>query len=337
MAHWLIIRLGSTVYATHERMVLRDRNITAIVTWSMGNESGYGKHFETLYDWTKKFDPTRPVQYEGGGYDAKSDIYCPMYARVWALRRHVNQRDARPMILCEYAHAMGNSVGNLQDYWDLIYKYDQLQGGFIWDWVDATFDIKDKNGNKIWAYGGDMGFVGVPNDSNFCANGLVAADRSLHPHIWEVKKVYQYIHFDPVAFTTKQIKVTNWHDFIGLEDYKLHWTVETDGKAVQSGEMDFPTMTARSSAFITIPMNLIPNDGKEYFLKLEAFTKKEAPLRSKGTSGSHGAMATESGRRTAAECYMDCPGTSRQNCKYRTYSGCHYLDRRELPYRILYC
>ena len=125
---------------------------------------------------------------EGGGYDAKSDIYCPMYARIWSLRRHVNQRDARPMILCEYAHAMGNSVGNLQDYWDLIYKYDQLQGGFIWDWVDATFDIKDKNGNKIWAYGGDMGFVGVPNDSNFCANGLVAADRSLHPHIWEVKK-----------------------------------------------------------------------------------------------------------------------------------------------------
>lgn len=120
-----------------------------------------------------------------------------------------------------------------------------------------------------------MGFVGVPNDSNFCANGLVAADRSLHPHIWEVKKVYQYIHFDPVAFTTKQIKVTNWHDFIGLEDYKLHWTVETDGKAVQSGEMDFPVMAARSSAFITIPMNLIPNDGKEYFLKLEAFTKRK--------------------------------------------------------------
>ena len=264
------------------RMIARDRNYSAIVTWSMGNESGYGKHFETLYDYTKKIDPTRPAQYEGGGYNSKSDIYCPMYARIWRLRQHVNQRDARPMILCEYAHAMGNSVGNLQDYWDLIYKYDQLQGGFIWDWVDATFDIKDKNGNKIWAYGGDMGFVGVPNDSNFCANGLVAADRSLHPHIWEVKKVYQYIHFEPVAFTTKQIKVTNWHDFIGLEDYKLHWTVETDGKAVQSGEMDFPTMTARSSAFITIPMNLIPNNGKEYFLKLEAFTKKEAPLVPKG-------------------------------------------------------
>ena len=93
----------------------------------MGNESGYGKHFETLYDYTKKIDPTRPVQYEGGGYNSKSDIYCPMYARIWRLRQHVNQRDARPMILCEYAHAMGNSVGNFQDYWDLIYKYDQLQ------------------------------------------------------------------------------------------------------------------------------------------------------------------------------------------------------------------
>src|SRR3712207_3182511 len=175
-----------------DRMVARDRNVTAIVTWSLGNESGYGKHFETLYKRTKEADPTRPVQYEGGGYNGKSDIYCPMYARIWALRKHVNQRDPRPMILCEYAHAMGNSVGNLQDYWDLIYKYDQLQGGFIWDWVDQTFLQKDENERPIWAFGGDMGFAGVVNDSNFCANGLVAADRSLHPHIWEVKKVLQY-------------------------------------------------------------------------------------------------------------------------------------------------
>lgn len=123
-----------------------------------------------------------------------------------------------------------------------------------------------------------MGFVGVPNDSNFCANGLVAADRSLHPHIWEVKKVYQYIHFEPVPFTTRQIKVTNRHDFIGLDNYRLHWTVETDGKQVQHGEMDFPVVPARTSANLTLPMELIPNDGKEYFLKLEAFTKEAAPL-----------------------------------------------------------
>lgn len=260
------------------RMVFRDRNFTSIVTWSLGNESGYGKHFETIYDWTKAIDPTRPVQYEGGGYDAKSDIYSPMYARIWALQRHVNQRDPRPLILCEYAHAMGNSVGNLQDYWDLIYKYDQLQGGFIWDWVDATFAIKDDNGNDIWGYGGDMGFVGIPNDSNFCANGLVAADRSLNPHIHEVKKVYQYIHFEPVAFTANEVKVTNRHDFIDLSKYIMRWKLEADGKIVEQGEMNFPDIAAGASALITLPLKTIDTDGRAYFLKLEAFTKDEAPL-----------------------------------------------------------
>lgn len=264
------------------RMIARDRNCTAIVTWSMGNESGYGKHFETLYDYTKKVDSTRPVQYEGGGYDAKSDIYCPMYARIWSLRRHANQRDKRPMIMCEYAHAMGNSVGNFQDYWDLIYKYDQLQGGFIWDWVDQTFAIKDKDNRDIWAFGGDMGFVGIVNDSNFCANGLVAADRTPHPHIYEVKKVLQYIHFEPVAFTPNKIKVTNRHDFIGLEGYTLRWAVECDGKAVQSGEMDFPAIAPGSSANIELPLKALPADDKEYFLTLRAFTKNEAPLIPKG-------------------------------------------------------
>lgn len=260
------------------RMVKRDRNYTSIVTWSLGNESGYGKHFETIYHWTKKFDTTRPVQYEGGGYQSVSDIYCPMYARIWSLRRHINQRDARPMILCEYAHAMGNSVGNLQDYWDLIYKYDQLQGGFIWDWVDQTFAIKDEKGHDIWAYGGDMGYVGVHNDSNFCSNGLVAADRTLHPHIWEVKKVYQYVHFKPVAFTANRVQVTNWHDFIDLSGYQLKWTVESDGKVVQEGWMDFPEIPARQSGEMVLPLKALPASQQEYFLKLEALTRKDAPM-----------------------------------------------------------
>lgn len=258
-----------------ERMVRRDRNFTSIVTWSLGNESGYGKHFETLYHWTKAFDPTRPTQYEGSRKQGVSDIYCPMYGRIWLLREHVNIRQPRPLILCEYAHAMGNSVGNLQDYWDLIYKYDQLQGGFIWDWVDQTFEIKDKKGNKIWAYGGDLGFVGVPNDSNFCANGLIAADRSLHPHIWEVKKVYQYIHFEPVAFTANKIKVTNRYDFIGLENYYLRWVIESDRGIYDSGRMEFPEILPHNTKEITIPIKTIPNDGKEYFLKLEALTRED--------------------------------------------------------------
>lgn len=261
-----------------ERMVMRDRNFTSIITWSLGNESGYGKHFEILYHWTKKFDPTRPVQYEGAHKQGLSDIYCPMYGRIWWLREHVNQRQSRPLILCEYAHAMGNSVGNLQDYWDLIYKYDQLQGGFIWDWVDQTFEKKDDKGMKIAAYGGDMGFAGVPNDSNFCANGLVAADRSLHPHIWEVKKVYQYVHFAPVGFTPNVIRVKNWHDFIGLEGLTLRWIVEADGTTFDSGLMDFPLIPPHTTGDVTIPMKTILSDGREYFLKVEALTKQAAPL-----------------------------------------------------------
>ena len=264
------------------RMIERNRNFTAIVTWSMGNESGYGKHFETLYDYTKAIDHTRPVQYEGGGYNAKSDIYCPMYARIWALRRHVNQRDARPLILCEYAHAMGNSVGNLQDYWDLIYKYEQLQGGFIWDWVDQTFAKKDENNRDIWAFGGDMGYVGVLNDSNFCSNGLVASDRSLHPHIYEVKKVMQYIHFEPVPFSKDQIRITNRHDFINLDKYVLHWAIECDGKAIQQGDMNFPMLPSGETTTLTLPIQELPNNGKEHFLTLRAYTKEVTPLIPKG-------------------------------------------------------
>ena len=124
-----------------ERMVERDKNVTAIITWSLGNESGYGKHFETIYHWAKQRDASRPVQYEGGGVKGLSDIYCPMYGRIWLLRQWANQRQERPLILCEYAHAMGNSVGNLGDYWELIYKYDNLQGGFIWACKNYDGDV----------------------------------------------------------------------------------------------------------------------------------------------------------------------------------------------------
>lgn len=261
-----------------ERMIARDRNFTAIVTWSMGNESGYGRHFETLYHLTHATDPTRPVQYEGGGYDAKSDIYCPMYARIWALRRHVNQRDARPLILCEYAHAMGNSVGNLQDYWDLIYRYDQLQGGFIWDWVDQTFAARDEQGNDIWAYGGDMGFVGVVNDSNFCANGLLAADRTPHPHLYEVKRVLQPIHFEPLPFTVSDICVTNRHDFLTLRGYLLRWSVECEGLREAGGEVELPDVAPRCQDRLTLSLPPLPADGRERFLTLRAVTRTEAPM-----------------------------------------------------------
>ncbi|MFI3279459.1 MAG: glycoside hydrolase family 2 TIM barrel-domain containing protein [Rikenellaceae bacterium] len=264
------------------RMVARDRNFTSIVTWSLGNESGYGKHFETLYHWTKESDPTRPVQYEGGGYNSVSDIYCPMYARIWALRSHVNQRDARPMILCEYAHAMGNSVGNLQDYWDLIYEYDQLQGGFIWDWVDQVFEAKDHSGRDIWAYGGDLGFVGIANDSTFCANGLVSAARVAHPHINEVKKVYQNIHFKPARFTRSTIEVTNRHDFINLDEFTLEWSLECDGVSVDSSKVDLEGIPARTSRFIELPITTSLDPARDYYLTLRASRNTPSPLIPKG-------------------------------------------------------
>lgn len=262
-----------------QRMVERDKNITSIITWSLGNESGYGKHFETIYHWTKKRDASRPVQYEGGGVKGLSDIYCPMYGRIWLLRQWANQRQDRPLILCEYAHAMGNSVGNLNDYWELIYKYDNLQGGFIWDWVDQTFAIKDEKGRPIQAFGGDMGFVGIVNDSNFCANGLVAANRALHPHIWEVKKVYQYMHFESVPFSANQVKVVNRHDFLTSDVYAYTWEIKADGQSIARGTWDVPTIAPHSSAVVSIPLPSIQaQPGTEYFLHLSACTKEAAPL-----------------------------------------------------------
>ncbi len=256
-------------------MVERDKNYASIVVWSLGNESGYGKHFETLYNWTKKRDTSRPVQYEGSRRTGVSDIYCPMYARIYHLREHANKRQTRPLILCEYAHAMGNSVGNLQDYWDLIYKYEQLQGGFIWDWVDQTFAKKDKDGRDIWAYGGDMGFVGVVNDSNFCANGLVAADRTLHPHIAEVKKVYQPIYFKLVPFSLNSIEITNHNHFISLDKYDFKWELMANGKIIQSDNFTVKGLDAFQSR--QVALNIEPFERQtsvEYFLNVYA-TQRE--------------------------------------------------------------
>ncbi len=266
-----------------QRMVERDKNFTSIITWSLGNESGYGKHFETIYQWAKQRDPSRPVQYEGGGVRGLSDIYCPMYARVWALRQWVNERQERPMILCEYAHAMGNSVGNLNDYWDLIYKYENLQGGFIWDWVDQTFARKDENERNIWAYGGDMGFVGVANDSNFCANGLVAADRSLHPHIWEVKRVYQYIHFENIPFSENAVRITNRHDFVSSDIYDYTWEIKADGRILYDGILNVPPVKPHEATDVKISLSPFKGEPEtEYFLHLTAITKHPAPLVPKG-------------------------------------------------------
>ena len=177
------------------RMVERDKNHPSIIIWSLGNEAGDGSNFEATYAWTKERDPSRPVQYEMTDIRAHTDIVAPMYARIHILEAYASEPRERPLILCEYAHAMGNSVGNLQDYWDAIYANEQLQGGFIWDWVHQGLRETTANGESYFTYGGDYGPPGTPSADNFCINGLVSPDREPHPSLWEVKKVYQPVRF----------------------------------------------------------------------------------------------------------------------------------------------
>jgi beta-galactosidase len=261
------------------RMVERDKNHPCIIGWSLGNETGYGKNFEITYQWIKDRDPSRPVQSEDAGLNGKSDIYFPMYRTIDQMIKFARSADPRPLILCEYAHAMGNSVGNLQDYWDAIETYPALQGGFIWDWVDQTFLKKTDSGKSFWAYGGDMGFVGVENDSNFCANGLVQADRQLHPHIWEVKKVYQYIKFNPLDLLSGRIEILNEFDFTNLKDFEFIWTIEENGQTITRETFPGPGILPHTSKAVRLNLpDIDPEPGAKYFLKISVQTNKATEL-----------------------------------------------------------
>ena len=210
------------------RMVERDKNHPSIIIWSLGNEAGDGANFEATYAWTKERDPSRPVQYEMTDIRPHTDIVTPMYARIHILEAYAAEKRERPLILCEYAHAMGNSVGNLKDYWDVIYANDQLQGGFIWDWVDQGLRETNAAGESYFAYGGDYGPEGTPSAANFCINGLVSPDREPNPSLMEVKKVYQYVHFEPVEIAGGRIRIVNGYDFTNLSELQFRWRLMAD-------------------------------------------------------------------------------------------------------------
>ena len=221
----------------NQRNVQRNYNHPSIIFWSLGNEAGYGANFEAAYDWIKAEDKTRPVQYERAGYGGKTDIHCPMYMTPEsAIKYSEDPSKTKPLIQCEYAHAMGNSEGGFKEYWDIIRKYPKYQGGFIWDFVDQSIRW-EKNGKMIYAYGGDFNKFDA-SDQNFCDNGLISPDRVPNPHMYEVGYYYQNIWAKMVDADKGIISVYNENFFRDLSDYYMGWQLIHNGKVEKTGRVD---------------------------------------------------------------------------------------------------
>lgn len=262
---WLPAHLDRT-----QRMFERDKNHPSIIIWSLGNEAGEGKIFEATYQWLKDNDSSRLVQYEPAGEEHYTDVFAPMYPSIERLVKYAKSNPKRPAIMIEYAHAMGNSVGNLKDYWQVIEKYDVLQGGFIWDWVDQSLEYTNKNGVKYWAYGKDF-HPDLPSDGNFLNNGLMNPNREPHPHAYEVKKVYQAIRFHQQDNASASFSVENRYDFIDISQYDLHWKIEADGELFAQGQQSLPSVKPSKIADIKLTLPKLPtSDNKEYFITLTA-------------------------------------------------------------------
>lgn len=269
--------MGAHLFRTRN-MFERDKNQPSVIIWSLGNESGNGPNFYAAYDYLKEADLERPVQYERAELDYNSDIFCPMYMKIEGMVQYAETNPERPLIQCEYAHAMGNSVGNLQDYWDVIEKYDALQGGFIWDWVDQGLLMTNEKGENFWAYGGDFGPEDVPSDGNFCNNGLVDPDRVPQPAIHEVKKVYQYVGFKGIDSSKGIISITNKYAFLNLNRFSFIWDVQEDGKTILEGNFHQLNIEPGETREIPLGFNFGKKANSEYFLNIYALTEGENDL-----------------------------------------------------------
>ncbi|MBC9934275.1 glycoside hydrolase family 2 TIM barrel-domain containing protein [Chitinophaga qingshengii] len=260
------------------RMYERDKNHPSVITWSLGNEAGNGTNFYEAYDWLKIHD-TRPVQYERAEWDYNTDIIVPQYPDPDWLVKYSKRNPDRPMIMSEYAHIMGNSLGNFQEYWTAIENHPFLQGGFIWEWIDQGIDTV-KNGKRILAYGGDFPLSGPVNetfsDNNFCVKGVVTAHRGLTPMAVEVKKVYQHIKSSYNG--NNAVVVRNGYFFRDLSNYQLSWELLEEGKVVEKGIIRDLNIAPQQTATINLPVKNGVRTGKEYFLNVRYQLKKAEPF-----------------------------------------------------------
>ena len=214
------------------------KNHPSVIVWSLGNEAGYGKNFEDAYYWVKAYDKSRPVQYEQAGQNGKTDIFCPMYYDYGGCEKYAQGDNPRPLIQCEYAHAMGNSIGGFKEYWDLIRKYPKYQGGYIWDFIDQGFRGTSKvTGKQIWTYGGDYGRFPA-SDNNFNCNGVINPDRELTPHAYEVQYYYQNIWTSLKDKATGTISIYNENFFVPVEGVTLFYQIEAEGEQLAAGTLD---------------------------------------------------------------------------------------------------
>ncbi len=238
----------------NQRNVQRSFNHPSVIIWSLGNEAGYGPNFEAAYDWIKAEDPSRLVQYEQAGKSGKTDIYCPMYLGYNRCEEYSkDEQYQKPLIQCEYAHAMGNSEGGFKEYWDIIRKYPKYQGGFIWDFVDQSVRWTGKNGKMIYAYGGDFNRFDA-SDQNFCDNGLISPDRVPNPHMYEVGYFYQNIWTSPVDIKRGEVSIFNEYFFRDLSAYYLEWQLLKDGKVMRSGRVENLDVDPQQTAQIKLPI-----------------------------------------------------------------------------------
>ncbi|WP_297091177.1 glycoside hydrolase family 2 TIM barrel-domain containing protein [uncultured Draconibacterium sp.] len=271
------------------RMVERDKNHPCVIVWSMGNEAGDGEVFSAVYKAIKERDPSRPVQYERAIMGDNTDIFCPQYPSVQALENYASKHQTKPYISSEYSHAMGNSNGNLVDLWEVFNRdrSDQLQGGYIWDWIDQALVKKADNGTEFWAYGGDYG-ENMPTDYNFVCNGIISADYTPHPAIWEVKYAYQNVQFGRID---RKFRITNMFDFIDLSDYEISWVTTRDGKYWSSGVLeDFNLKPGESrDIFIDTGAKISFDDPEshEFLTDFSVKLKVDKPFRKAGFEVAH--------------------------------------------------